>query len=171
MLNVGGRHRLQDTPSAARERAQREFVHAGSRCAFQTFYKVLAMNDLGRFMFLGLLVSVSASGFAEPPMTTAGTKAPMAASGASGAGAMGAMGPMHSWHGSKQNTEGWAMMSAEERQQHQAAMRAVKTPEQCQAMLDKHHAEMMARAKAKGQTTQEMSPHAACAPLGNTGKP
>ena len=129
------------------------------------------MNHLGRFSFCGLLVSVSASGFAEPPMTPPGTKTPMAASTASGAGAMGAMGPMHSWHGSKQNTEGWAMMSAEERQQHQAAMRAVKTPEECQAMLDKHHAEMMARAKAKGQTTQEMSPHAACAPLGNTGKP
>jgi hypothetical protein len=126
------------------------------------------MNDLGRFMFFGLLVSVSASGFAEPPMTPPGTKAPMAASAASGARAMG---PMHSWQSSKQNTEGWSMMSAEERAQHQTAMRAVKTPEECQAMLDKHHAEMMARAKAKGQTTQEMSPHAACAPLGNTGKP
>ena len=168
MLNGSDRHRLKTTPHAVLERTQREFVHAGSRCTFQTFHKVLAMNDLGRFMLFGLLVSVSASGFAEPPMTTPGTKAPMAASAASGARAMG---PMHSWHGSKQNTEGWAMMSAEERQQHQAAMRAVKTPEECQAMLDKHHAEMMARAKAKGQTTQEMSPRAACAPLGNTGKP
>jgi hypothetical protein len=165
MLNVGGRHRLEYTPHAVLERTQRAFVHAGSRCTFQTFYKVLAMNDLGRFMFFGLL------DFAESPMTPPGTKAPMAASGASGAGAMGAMGPMHSWHGSKQNTEGWSMMSAEERQQHQAAMRAVKTPAECQAMLDKHHAEMMARAKAKGQTTHAMSPHAACAPLEKPAKP
>jgi len=126
------------------------------------------MNDYGRFMLFGLLVSISASGFAEPPMTPPGTMSPMAASAASGAAAMG---PMHSWHGSKQNTEGWAMMSAEERQQHQAAMRAVKTPAECQAMLDKHHAEMMARAKAKGQTTHEMSTHAACAPLEKAAKP
>ena len=126
------------------------------------------MNHLGRFSFFGLLVSVSASGFAEPPMAPYGTTTPMAAPAASGARAMG---PMHSWQGSKQNTEGWSMMSAEERAQHQTAMRAVKTPEQCQAMLDKHHAEMMARAKTKGQTTQEMSAHAACAPLENTAKP
>jgi hypothetical protein len=126
------------------------------------------MNDYDRFMFFGLLVSISASGFAEPPMTAPGTMSPMAASAASGAGVMG---PMHSWHGSKQNTEGWAMMSAEERQQHQAAMRTVKTHAECQAMLDKHHAEMVARAKAKGQTTHEMSPHAACAPLEKATKP
>ena len=132
------------------------------------FAEVLVMDIRNRFMFFGLLVSVPVSGFAEPAMTPYGTATPMAAPAASGARAMG---PMHNWHGSKQNTEGWAMMSAEERQQHQAAMRAVKTPEECQALLDKHHAEMMARAKAKGQTTHEMSPHAACAPLANTGKP
>ena len=126
------------------------------------------MDIRNRFMFFGLLVSVSVSGFAVPPMTPPGGKAPMAASGA---GAMGTMGPMHNWHGSKQNTEGWAMMTAEERAQHQAAMRSVKTPAECQAMLDKHHAEMLARAKAKGQTTQEISPHAACAPLEKPAKP
>lgn len=126
------------------------------------------MNDRSQFMFFGLLVSVSVSGFAEPPMAPPGTMAPMAASSASGANAMG---PMHNWHGSKQNTEGWSMMTAEERAHHQAAMRAVKTPAECQAMLDKHHAEMLARAKAKGQTTQEMSTHAACAPLEKPAKP
>ncbi len=135
------------------------------------FAEVPIMDIRSRFMFFGLLVSASASGFAEPPMSPPGAMAPRAASGASGAGAVGTMGPMHSWQGSKQNTEGWAMMSAEERAQHQTAMRAVKTPEECQAMLDKHHAEMLARAKAKGQNTQEMSPHAACAPIGNTAKP
>lgn len=129
------------------------------------------MDIRNRFTFFGLLVSVSVSGFAEPTMTPPGGKPPMAASAASGAGAMGGMGPMHNWHGSKQNTEGWAMMTAEERAQHQAAMRSVKTPEECQAMLDKHHAKMLARAKAKGQTTQKMSPHAACAPLGKPAKP
>jgi hypothetical protein len=126
------------------------------------------MNDYGRFMFFGLLVSVSASGLAEPPMAPYGTTTPMAASAASGAGGMG---PMHSWHGNKKNTEGWSMMTPEERAQHQTAMRAVKTPEECQAMLDKHHTEMQARAKAKGQTTHEMSPHAACAPLAKAAKP
>ena len=126
------------------------------------------MDIRSRFMFFGLLVSISARGFAEPPTTPPGAMSPMAASAASGASTMG---PMHNWHGSKHNTEGWSMMSAEERQHHQAAMRAVKTPAECQAMLDKHHAEMMARAKAKGQTTHEMSAHAACAPLEKPAKP
>jgi hypothetical protein len=47
-------------------------------------------------------------------------------------------------------TPGWSMMSPQEREEHRAQMRAAKTHEECAALRDKHHEQMMARAKERG---------------------
>ncbi|HYR25627.1 MAG TPA: hypothetical protein VEQ09_07345 [Aquabacterium sp.] len=59
------------------------------------------------------------------------------------------------------NTPGWKLMSREERQAHRAKMKGMKSVDECQAYVDQHHAEMVERAKAKGE---QLSPerHDAC---------
>lgn len=47
-------------------------------------------------------------------------------------------------------TPGWAMMTPKERDEHREQMRAAKTPEECAALRDKHHEQMVARAKERG---------------------
>ncbi len=49
-------------------------------------------------------------------------------------------------------TPGWAMMTKEERNEHRNQMRSMKTHDECRAYIDKHHEQMAARAKEKGQT-------------------
>ncbi len=49
-------------------------------------------------------------------------------------------------------TPGWAMMTKEERNEHRNQMRSMKTYDECRAYADKHHEQMAARAKEKGQT-------------------
>ena len=49
-------------------------------------------------------------------------------------------------------TPGWAMMTREERNEHRNQMRSMKTYDECRAYIDKHHEQMAARAKEKGQT-------------------
>jgi hypothetical protein len=61
-LNASDRHRFENPPRALLEQAQRELVQARSAWAFTNLQGVLAMNYPGRFMFFGLLVSVSACG-------------------------------------------------------------------------------------------------------------
>lgn len=52
----------------------------------------------------------------------------------------------------KNNTPGWALMSAEERTAHRKGMMAAKTYEDCKALQQEHHKSMEARAKEKGVT-------------------
>ncbi|MDP2132683.1 MAG: hypothetical protein Q8J99_03650 [Sulfuritalea sp.] len=52
----------------------------------------------------------------------------------------------------KDNTRGWALMTAEERQAHSARMHAAKTYDECKALQAEHHQAMEARAKEKGVT-------------------
>jgi hypothetical protein len=59
-------------------------------------------------------------------------------------------------------TPGWAMMSAKERDEHRAQMRAAKTPEECVALRDKHHEQMAARAKERGITMPAQPRRDAC---------
>ena len=47
-------------------------------------------------------------------------------------------------------TPGWALMTPEERRQHQQQMRAVKDYDECRKLMEEHHARMQARAKEKG---------------------
>lgn len=47
-------------------------------------------------------------------------------------------------------TPGWGMMTSKEREEHREQMRSAKTYEECTALRDKHHEQMMARAKERG---------------------
>ncbi|MCF8149466.1 MAG: hypothetical protein K9J80_01880 [Sulfuritalea sp.] len=60
------------------------------------------------------------------------------------------MGPRFNFD--KDNTPGWALMSAEERTAHHGSMMAAKTYEECKAAQEAHHAAMAVRAKEKGVT-------------------
>lgn len=59
-------------------------------------------------------------------------------------------------------TPGWGMMSSKERDEHRAQMRAAKTPEECAALRDKHHEQMVARAKERGITMPAQPRRDAC---------
>lgn len=48
-------------------------------------------------------------------------------------------------------TPGWSLMSPAERSVHQQRMRSIQTYEECKAYMDKHHEEMVVRAKESGK--------------------
>lgn len=52
----------------------------------------------------------------------------------------------------KDNTPGWALMSAEERTAHRSSMMAAKSYDECKAAQEAHHKAMEVRAKEKGVT-------------------
>ena len=52
----------------------------------------------------------------------------------------------------RDNTYGWALMSAQERTAHRDKMLAAKTYDECKAVQDEQHALMEARAKERGKT-------------------
>jgi len=52
----------------------------------------------------------------------------------------------------KDNTYGWALMSAAERTAHRDKMLGAKTYDECKAVQDEQHKLMEARAKEKGKT-------------------
>jgi hypothetical protein len=52
----------------------------------------------------------------------------------------------------KDNTYGWALMSAEDRTAHRSKMLSAKTYDECKAAQDEQHKLMEARAKEKGTT-------------------
>jgi len=52
----------------------------------------------------------------------------------------------------KNNTPGWALMSAEERTAHSSKMRNAKTYDECKSLQTEHHQAMEVRAKEKGVT-------------------
>jgi len=75
--------------------------------------------------------------------------------GMQGAGpGTGPMGPggrgMRGMRFDKNNTPGWTLMTAEERTDHRAKMRAVKTYDECKTLQAEQHTAMEARAKEKG---------------------
>jgi len=60
-------------------------------------------------------------------------------------------------------TPGWAMMSPQEREQHRAQMLGAKTRDECLALMDAHHKEMVERAKQQGRTLPAKPRRDACA--------
>jgi hypothetical protein len=62
-------------------------------------------------------------------------------------------------------TPGWQLMSPEERTAHQAAMGNMKTQSECNAYVEKHHQDMVGRAKERGQTLPAQPRHDRCAGL------
>lgn len=71
-----------------------------------------------------------------------------------GMGGMGGMGPGGGWRASQGNTPGYALMSPQERSEHQNRMRAMQTYDECSAYVGEHRAAMLTRAQEKGVTLQ-----------------
>jgi hypothetical protein len=63
----------------------------------------------------------------------------------------GGMGGMQMQMGAD-NTPGWAMMSADEREAHHRMMMGSKSSAECMANMEAHRAKMAERAKAMGKT-------------------
>lgn len=59
-------------------------------------------------------------------------------------------------------TAGWGMMTPKERDEHRAQMGAAKTYDECNALRDKHHEQMVARAKERGITMPAQPRRDAC---------
>lgn len=63
------------------------------------------------------------------------------------------------------NTPGWALMSEAEREAHRAAVTAFTDYDECRTYVQRHHAEMMERARERGQTLSETPRRDACEAL------
>jgi hypothetical protein len=63
------------------------------------------------------------------------------------------------------NTPGWALMTEAERDAHRAAVTAFTDYDQCRTYVQRHHAEMMERARERGQTLSETPRRDACEAL------
>ena len=74
--------------------------------------------------------------------------------GGMGGMGMGGMGPGKGarFALNKDNTPGWALMTAEERTAHQQKMWSFKTYDECKAYQEEHHKAMEAKAKEQGKT-------------------
>jgi hypothetical protein len=90
----------------------------------------------------------------------------LAQAGAASAPGMGmGRGPMHGWRVDRSNTPGWSMMTEAERKAHHDKMRGMTDHAACSTYMQEHHAQMMARAKQRGQTLPATPRHDHCAPL------
>ncbi len=54
------------------------------------------------------------------------------------------------WRASEGNTSGWALMTPEERIEHQTRIRGFTTLDACTQYRDEHHRQMAARAAERG---------------------
>ena len=59
-------------------------------------------------------------------------------------------------------TPGWGLMTPAERNEHRTQMRSAKSYEDCVALRDKHHEQMLARAKERGVTMPAQPRRDAC---------
>lgn len=115
---------------------------------------------------LGLIVVLAAAASTVAAVSAQPVPGPgPRASGPGMAGrAMGGPGMMR-WGADR--TPGWARMTPEERSAHQQAMREVKTQSECRAVVDKHRATMLERARAQGHEMPTQPRHDPCAGLPN----
>lgn len=87
-------------------------------------------------------------------MMTAGAQAqPGPGMGGMGPG-MGGGGPGAGWRAGQGNTPGFALMSQQERIDHQNRMRSMRSYDECVAYVGEHHALMATRAQEKGIALQ-----------------
>jgi hypothetical protein len=82
--------------------------------------------------------------------------------GGPGSGSGSGMGPGAMRMGPN-NTGGWAMMSKAERTEHHKMMQSMKTHEECSAYMEKHHAQMVERAKERKLAVPSKPRRDACA--------
>ena len=98
--------------------------------------------------------AIAAAAFALMIAASAAANAQPQAAPPPGPGAMGGHGPGMGmgprW--GRQNTYGWSMMTATERQEHLARMRSFKTYAECHAYVSRHHRLMARRARQRGVT-------------------
>lgn len=92
-----------------------------------------------------------------------GASGPAASASAPGPGGCGRMGPRAM--SGRDVTPGWQMMSREERRAHRERMAGFKTQDECRSYMDRHHQDMVARAKERGQAMPAQPRRDACAPL------
>ena len=62
-------------------------------------------------------------------------------------------------------TPGWSQMTPDERKDHQAHMRAMKTYDECKTYRDQHHEQMATRAKERGGKALAQPRRDACSGL------
>lgn len=120
------------------------------------------MNTLRRLLLTSVLALTGAAASAQGgpgPGPGMGMHGVGPAASAAGMG----MGP-HGMAGAGY-TYGWSMMSSQERNEHQERMRSMKTYEECKAYMERHHAEIAARAQAQGGTLPAQPRRDACAGL------
>jgi hypothetical protein len=116
------------------------------------------------------LVAIALGATCAVVFAQASAPAPGRGPGAASAPGMG-MGPgggmMRGWQGSRDNTSGWGMMNRAERGEHRQKMRSMTSADECKAYQDKHHAEMVERAKQRGVAAPAapMPRHDPCARL------
>jgi len=121
------------------------------------------MNVKRHALSLVILV-LSAGAHAQQPATSGPCAAMAGASGpAGGCGGPGRTG-MHGRWGSD-NTPGWSMMTSEERQAHRQRMAGMQDRADCQAYMDQHHADMVARATERGTSMPARPRRDPCASL------
>jgi hypothetical protein len=96
------------------------------------------------------IAALAALMLAPGPMLAQTASSPAATASAPRAGPPG---PMHRggrW--GKDFTPGWAMMSPQERKEHQDKMLAMTNAAECRNYMEQHHTLMAERAKQKGAT-------------------
>lgn len=125
------------------------------------------MKNLRTVLFVSLIGLSAGLAFAQPGSGKGAGPGPMGAGPAASAPGMG-MGPGGGRGAARWGsdfTPGWALMSAQERQDHQSQMRAMKTYDECKAFRDQHHEQMVARAKERGGKAMPQPRRDACASL------
>lgn len=119
---------------------------------------------------LAVLIGLSAGAALAQPAGGMGA-GPMGAGPGASASGMGmgtGMGP-GAGHGATRwgtdYTPGWKLMTPDERKDHQAHMRAMKSYDECKAYQDQHHEQMVARAKERGGKALAQPRRDACSGL------
>jgi hypothetical protein len=59
-------------------------------------------------------------------------------------------------------TPGWTMMTPQERDEHRKQMQGATTRDECKALMDKHHQQMVERAKQQGKAVPGQPRRDAC---------
>jgi hypothetical protein len=67
--------------------------------------------------------------------------------------------------GGPDNTSGWPMMTAAERNAHHDKLRSFKSHDECKAYMDEHHAQMQERAQTAGRAVPAQPRRDVCAAL------
>lgn len=123
-----------------------------------------------RLMTCLIVLAAAGAAASAQPGTASGPPCP-AASGASapvqGCGP-GRAGPRMQW--GPRHTPGWSMMTPDEQKAHRDRLGEFKTYEECHAYMEKHHQDMVARAKERNGAVPRAPRRDACSSLPKAAK-